>query len=176
MKYIALLRGINVGGNRKILMVNLKNMFESLHFKNIITYIQSGNVIFESNQPENQIDLQNRLEESIKNEFSFDVPVIIRSVEEWNSIILNTPFQLSDTDRLHITFLENSPSPTDVKELQAFTHPTDQWVIKENNAYVFCAKKYSDTKFTNEFFSKKLKTRTTTRNWKTILKLQELSK
>jgi len=81
-KYISILRGINVGGNRKILMADLKNLFEKLECTNIQTYIQSGNVIFDSGQKRSNADLEQKIQQSITENFGFDVPVIIRTAEE----------------------------------------------------------------------------------------------
>jgi uncharacterized protein (DUF1697 family) len=73
MKYISLLRGINVAGKKKILMADLKELYLSLGFKNVITYIQSGNILFESNVVTN--DIVATIEKAIADKYDFDVPV-----------------------------------------------------------------------------------------------------
>src|ERR1035437_4521436 len=111
-KYISILRGINVGGNRKILMADLKSLFEKLEFSNIQTYIQSGNVIFNSDQKRSNADLEQEIQQAIADTFGFDVPVIIRSAEEMTDSIANNPFwkvKDIDIDRLHLTFLKELP-------------------------------------------------------------------
>ena len=90
IKYVAFLRGINVGGKNIIKMEVLKDLFESLHFKNVITFIQSGNVIFESEIKDRKI-LIKQIEAGLKKELGNNVAVIIRTKEEMNNIIKLDP-------------------------------------------------------------------------------------
>jgi uncharacterized protein (DUF1697 family) len=103
---IAILRGINVGGKRKILMADLKSLCENLGWKNIVTYIQSGNLIFDSDKPNSELEIN--LEKAITEKFGFDVPVIVRTEKELETSINNNPFFDEDTDikQLHLTFLK----------------------------------------------------------------------
>ncbi|MEJ7676829.1 MAG: DUF1697 domain-containing protein [Segetibacter sp.] len=80
--FISILRGINVSGQKKILMTDLKVLYESLKFKDVITYIQSGNVIFKTSIELSDVELAEKIEQAIYQKYNFDVPVIIRSVEE----------------------------------------------------------------------------------------------
>jgi uncharacterized protein (DUF1697 family) len=89
-KKIAILRGINVGGKRRILMADLKLLFESFGLKNVVTYIQSGNVIFDSDQLNSE--LENLFEKGITEKFGFDVPVIVRSSKDLEKAIQKNPF------------------------------------------------------------------------------------
>lgn len=89
-KYIALLRGINIGGKNKIVMKELKSAFEELDFKNVVTFINSGNVIFSSDENNKQI-LIKKIETKIKNSFNLDIPVTVVSVDRFNEIFLNAP-------------------------------------------------------------------------------------
>ena len=178
-KYIAILRGINVGGRRKILMADLKNLFSKLGFKEIKTYIQSGNVIFQSTKKEDNIKLSKTIEQAILENYAFEVPVIIRTVSEWNQVISNNPFLKKnkiDTERLHLTFLKELPKIEQVEKIKSYDYPPNKFEIINKNVFIYCAGKYSDSKYTNKFFESKLKVSATTRNWKTVLKLSELSK
>ncbi|MBH0334023.1 cytoplasmic protein, partial [Bacillus thuringiensis] len=83
--YIALLRGINVGGHKVIKMADLKRVFESIGLKQVKTYIQSGNIVFESEEGINF--LKDRIQSEIKKEFDFDVPVMLRTHDEFINII-----------------------------------------------------------------------------------------
>ena len=108
-KFISILRGINVGGNRIVPMKELKSLYEDIGFKNVITYIQSGNVIFETNKVSN---LPDKIEKKIKEKFQLEVPVIIRSVDEMRTAIAANPFieqKAIDISKLHITFLADTP-------------------------------------------------------------------
>ena len=114
MRYISILRGINVGGNRKILMADLKNLYEKLGFGKVQTYIQSGNVIFESEQNVPNIDLEEKIQQTIAETFGFDIPLIVRTSGEWAESIAKNPFLKEpnfDIDRLHLTCLKKIPSP-----------------------------------------------------------------
>ena len=176
-KYISILRGINVGGNRKILMKDLKSLFEKLGFSNVETYIQSGNVIFESDQKFSNADLDEKIQHAISETFGFDVPVIVRTTKEWVESIANNPFwkeKDADIDRLHLTFLKDWPVPEKLDKISSLAFPPDKFEIIGKNVFVYCSAGYSDSKLTNQFFESKLGVQATTRNWKTVLKLHEM--
>ncbi|QQR84023.1 DUF1697 domain-containing protein [Candidatus Peregrinibacteria bacterium] len=105
MKYIALLRGINVGGNHKVEMKTLKRIFESLGFVNVSTYINSGNVIFDSN--ETQKNIEKKVFSSLKTEFTFEIPTLIKSETEIKQIANALPKQWKNdgNQRTDIAFL-----------------------------------------------------------------------
>ncbi len=90
-KYLSMLRGINVSGQKSIKMDELIKLFELLNYKNVTTYIQSGNVMFDSSEekPEN---IAEKIQKKIKKEFSFEVPVIIRTKQDLSYIINTNPF------------------------------------------------------------------------------------
>lgn len=179
-KYISILRGINVGGKRKILMKDLKELYQNLGFLDVQTYIQSGNVIFKTDNL-NKIEISQKLEKAIFERYNFEVPVIIRTKEELLNIQSSNPFIESEENKeellnnLHLTFLEEIPTTENIKKAKEIeSKNTDKFEIIENNIFVFCEGKYHTSKLTNTFFEKKLKTKATTRNWKTIEKLTEL--
>ena len=95
-KHIAILRGINVGGRRKIKMADLKALLAKLNFENVITYIQSGNIVFESSLTD-RTQLETSIAQSIHDNYGFDVPVIVRTVAEIQQIYSSHPFQAADT-------------------------------------------------------------------------------
>ncbi len=173
-KKVAILRGINVGGKRKILMADLKAMCQKLGWKNVVTYIQSGNLIFESSQQ--NTELENVLENAIKEKFGFEVPVIVRRLNELQALIDNNPFYNHDADvnQLHLTFLKESPTAENTDKTLSYNYEPDKFEIDNKAVFIFCAGKYHQSKLTNNFFEKSLKVGATTRNWKTVLKLQEL--
>lgn len=176
-KYIAILRGINVGGHRKILMKDLRDLFQKMKFKNVLTYIQSGNVIFEFDDNISIPDIENQITNSIKTKYGFDVPVIVRKSNDLVEILNANPFIKSDDfdiDRLALTFLGETPDKHKVNLVEEIDFSPDKFIIIGNNAFVYCSGKYSDSKITNQFFENKLKIKATTRNWKTVKKLCEL--
>ncbi|MFL1897278.1 DUF1697 domain-containing protein [Aquimarina sp. 2-A2] len=177
--YIALLRGINVGGKRKILMSDLKQLFAKLNFTNVQTYIQSGNVIFTSLKKQTSIELSLLIHDAILNQFGFEVPVVVKTIGELEQVALNNPFLEDPAIEIkdcHVTFLQHLPSKEAVEAIQKMDQPTDSFTIYNSNIYLHCTDSYHKSKFTNTFFEKKLAVPATTRNWKTVLKLYEMCK
>jgi uncharacterized protein (DUF1697 family) len=176
-RYISILRGINVGGNRKILMKDLNSLFEKLGFSKVETYIQSGNVIFESDINGSTPDLEVKIQRAIAETFGLDVPVIVRTADEWAQSIVNNPFwkeKDADIDRLHLTCLKEVPSQELIEKIKLFQFLPDRYEIIGKDVFIFCAAGYGASKLVNSFFESKLKVSATTRNWKTVMKLHEM--
>ncbi len=177
-KYVSLLRGINVGGKKKIKMADLKSMYELLGFENVVTYIQSGNVVF--NYKKTALpSLENLIQEKIKTVYDFDVSVLIKKEQEIAAILANNPFlqgkRQEEIKQLYLTFLAEKPSEDLVLNLKKTTQSyADEWIIKDKNIYLFFPNGYGTTKLSNNFFERKLKVAATTRNWRTTCKLMEL--
>lgn len=173
---VGILRGINVGGKRKILMHDLKSMCDNLELENVKTYIQSGNLIFNSDKP--NTELENDLEKAIAEKFGFDVPAIVRTENELENSINKNPFYDKNVDinQLHLTFLKEKPTKENLEKTLTFNYEPEKFKIDDKDAFIFCAGKYYESKLTNNFFEKQLKVGATTRNWKTVLKLLELTK
>ena len=178
MRYISILRGINVGGHKKIKMADLKALYLSIGLTEVVTYIQSGNVIF--NTPSlNQDEISTLIADAIKEKYSFDVPVMIRTANAWESIIQKYPFSVNTLKNLTtvlVTLLSDKPTEASVKTLMEYVNTPDYLVIDEKNIYLYTPNGYGKTKLSNNFIEKKLKVKATTRNWKSILKLYELSR
>lgn len=177
-KQIAILRGINVGGKRKILMTDLKELFSDLGADNIQTYIQSGNVIFNSTGKKDNIKIANEIEEAILNKYDFQVPVIVLSAEELNATIAENPFLTAENmevERLHVTFLKELPQNDKLQNIESLNFAPDLFEIRNKKVFIYCSGKYHTSKLTNNFFESKLKVPATTRNWKTVIKLGELA-
>jgi uncharacterized protein (DUF1697 family) len=177
-KKIAILRGINVGGKRIILMADLKAIFEHLGFIDIVTYIQSGNVIFNTNERSSNIKLSDKIEKAISEKYGFDVPVIIRTAEELKKAVSINPFLKEDEvniDKLFLSFLKDKPLEEYREKTESYDFSPDRFVIDDKDVFIFCEGKYHKTKLSNNFFESKLKTSATSRNWKTVLKLRDLS-
>lgn len=184
-KKIAVLRGINVAGKRKILMADLKALCEDLGWKNVVSYIQSGNLIFNSDVSNSELELQ--LEYAIANTYGFDVPVIVRNSNELEDIVKKNPFFKEDSlrqaqtdkdkiNRIYLAFLKEKPTQENLEKTLAFNFEPDEFQIKEKEVFLCYSERYSKSKLTNNFLEQKLNVIATTRNWKTVLKLQELCK
>ncbi|HXR84859.1 MAG TPA: DUF1697 domain-containing protein [Hanamia sp.] len=176
--FISILRGINVSGQKKILMADLKALYESLRFKDIATYIQSGNVVFKSNEKITDLHIAKKIEEAIFKNYNFQVPVIVRSSDEMKKIVSSNPFLKQkniDVKKLHVTFLSEIPAKTAVETIENIDFSPDQFVISGKEIYLRIPESYGETKLSNQFFEKKLKVSATTRNWNTVMELMEMS-
>jgi len=175
--YISILRGINVSGQNKIKMVALKELYEDLHFTNVQTYIQSGNVIFQCDKAD-QKDLALRISQLLQKKFGFDIPVIVLEIAELKSIIGSNPYQndpSKDISHLHVSFLAIVPGPIDIITIDPYKSQNEELTLTEKAVYLYCPNGYGKTKLTNNFFEKKLKTAVTTRNWKTTTELLNIA-
>jgi len=175
--YISILRGINVGGKNLIKMTLLKELYERLGFSPAITYIQSGNVIFQANQT-SAAELEKIISTAITTKFSFVVPVIVIEPAELKAIVTQNPFtteRKEDIEKLHITFLSQSPTLEIANSLNSNTYLPDEFFILQKTVYLFCPNGYGKTKLTNSFFESKLKVTATTRNMRTVIKLVRIS-
>jgi uncharacterized protein (DUF1697 family) len=173
--YVSMLRGINVGGQRKIMMGDLKDLYQFLDFKDVKTYIQSGNVVFQYIEL-SPLELASQIEKKIKEVYDFEVAVIIRTKDELQKIIENNPFKNEDVNKLYITFLSETPSTWPITGIEKKKHGSEKFVVSEKEIYLFIPGGYGRTKLSNDFFEKKLNLSTTTRNWKTVNKLFEIAK
>jgi len=174
--YISILRGINVGGNNLIKMNSLKEMYEGLGFLNVKTYIQSGNVVFQS-AATNLEKLEMLISDGILNRFTFSVPVFVREVSELKDILVQNPFLKEteeDISKLHLTFLSRVPENQFVDSIGNSSYLPDKYLIMGRTVYLFCPNGYGKTKLNNSFFENKLKVKATTRNLGTIIELVKL--
>lgn len=175
--YIALLRGINVSGQKLIKMEDLRNYFVKHGYANVKTYIQSGNVIFESSK-QNSEKLSKKLEHQLASSLGYTVPVIALSQKEWKDVIEKIPYsikKLKPDEHLYITLLATKPKLDLVKSLQAISDKTDEFQVIGKAVYILCRKGYGKSKFSNNFIEKKLGTQATTRNLATMQKLQMMA-
>lgn len=172
--YISILRGINVSGQKKMLMTDLAKLYEDLGFKDVVTYIQSGNVIFKTDKKFTNVKLAKLIEDKIVATYNFQVPVIIRTLKELQDIVVINPFIKEEIDSLYVTFLSNSPSAINLEKLDNVNFLPDKFEIIDKEIFLSVSS-YGNTKLSNNFFENKLKVTATTRNWKTVNKLLELA-
>jgi uncharacterized protein (DUF1697 family) len=173
--YISMLRGINVGGKKKIKMEDLKELYRSIDLKVVKTYIQSGNVVFQY-QDGHTSEIAQKIQKEIMKVFNFDVPVFIRTENELKKIINNNPFKKEDKSKLYVTFLNEVPIEKPIEEINQIKDKSEMFYIFDKEIYLFCPNGYARTKLSNDFFEKKLKVSATTRNWKTVNKLLDIAK
>jgi uncharacterized protein (DUF1697 family) len=175
--YIAILRGINVSGQKKIKMADLRSHLENIGSQNVQTYIQSGNIVFQDQGADNR-QLELKIRKMIEEEYEFDVPVMVLDPATLVKIIANNPFdnrEFEDTGKLYVTFLSEVPQEENVKKLQAIDAPGEHMVIAGKHIYFYYAIGYGKSKINNNFIESKLKVIATTRNWKTVNTLSEMA-
>lgn len=173
--FALVLRGINVGGRRKILMAELKLALEKLGLKNCQSYIQSGNVVFQADNAFDSATLESVIANMILEKFGHEVPVIIISQKKLQAIVNRNPFAMdNDIKDLHCTFLKSPPSTGLLDNFNTLDYSPDQFEASKSAIYFLCGQKFSDSKMTNAVMEKKLGVSCTTRNWKTTLKILEL--
>ncbi|CAM4277574.1 DUF1697 domain-containing protein [Cytophagaceae bacterium 50C-KIRBA] len=174
--YIALLRGINVSGQKMIKMVELKAMFESLGFEAVQTYIQSGNVIFQD-QRFSEKELIEKIQSAILERFGFEVDVQVFDAQVWNQIVAKNPFlalENLDEAKLYVSLLATVPLSENVEKLSSFVFQEETYQLIGQAVYLYVPKGYGNAKLSNNFLENKLKVSATTRNWKTMLTLSDM--
>ncbi len=170
--YVALLRGINVGGKNKLPRKDLSALFIETGCASVQTYIQSGNVIFQADA-ETVAELPATLTALIAERFGLRVPVILRTADQLAEAFQNNPFlaQGLPEDTLHIMFLADLPFPEKVAGLDANRSTPDAFAVHGQEIYLHLPHGVKDTKLTNAYFDAKLATVSTIRNWKTVTTL-----
>lgn len=174
--YISMLRGINVSGKNLIKMDTLQEMYKNLGYKNVKTFIQSGNVIFQSEE-EDISALTSKISLTIQEVFSLNIPVFVKEKSELAKIYKGNPF-LKDADKKaenqYICLLSNVINTQLIKKIENSKYLPDTFSFKEDAIYIYCQYGYGQTKLNNNFFENKLKVNATTRNLKTIRTMIEL--
>ena len=173
--YIALLRGVNVGGN-VVKMERLREIFSELGFKDARTYVQSGNVVFAAEGSPSS--WSGTIERSLAGEIRLPVSVIVRTAAQMKRIVANNPFlkqKTIDRSKLHVTFLGGAAPREALRKLSAVDCGDDQFRSSAKEIYLYCPNGYARTKLANNRLEKLLSVRATTRNWNTVGRLCEMA-
>ena len=173
-RYVALLRGVNVGGKNKLPMADLRDIFTAAGCAVVQTYIQSGNVVFEAAQ-----DLAERVPEivtrAIRRQFGYETAVVVRSSEELRRVVASNPFDTSGDPRfLHVAFLEDTPGAEAVSRLDPQRSPPDAFAVRGRNVHLHYPNGVARSKLTNGYLAAQLQTASTMRNWRTVLSLLKM--
>ena len=173
--YIIFLRAINVSGRNIIKMTDLKTALTEAGFKNVSTYIQSGNIILKSDKEKRIVEQQMKL--LIQEKFLVDSAVFCLDVSEVETALQNNPFPAdAPNNKVFITFMKSVPSEKNVCALTAFDFGNDSFEIINNVLYFYVVDGMAASKMNNNFFEKKLQTIATGRNLNTIQKVITLAK
>jgi len=174
-RHVALLRGINVGGKNMLPMKELVAMFAKAGCIDVTTYIQSGNVVFCAEDKVVE-GLSTGIAKQVEARFGLRVPVVLRTAAEINAVIRANPFLKAGAseEMLHVSFLADLPGKDLVAGLDAGRSKPDVFAVVGREIYMQLVNGVSGTKLTNAYFDSKLKTVSTMRNWRTVLKLGEM--
>jgi uncharacterized protein (DUF1697 family) len=174
-RYVALLRGINLGGKNKLPMKDLVMMFSAAGCDDVKTYIQSGNVAFKA-APSIAAKVPSAIAAAILSHSGCRVPVVTRSAEEIRDVVRGNPFLTAGRrpDILHVAFLADKPRAAAVATLDAARSPPDELDVRGREIYLCLPNGVARSKLTNAYFDKALGTTSTMRNWRTTLMLLEL--
>jgi uncharacterized protein (DUF1697 family) len=174
-RYVALLRGINVGGKNLLPMKELVEIFVKAGCADVTTYIQSGNVVFCAEEKvASQLAAVTTRQVEVR--FGLKVPVTLRTAVELRAVIRENPFLKAGAreEMLHVSFLVERPGAELIAGLDAGRSSPDEFAVLGREIYLKLVDGVSGTKLTNAYFDSKLKTVSTMRNWRTILKLAEM--
>jgi len=170
--YIILLRGINVGGHRKVKMAELRALLEKQNFKNVQTYIQSGNIVFQSTRT--ILEIQDITAGAIEQHFGFEVPVVVLNKQDVASILLNCPFTLSDQEASYYTILSQVPLRENIALFETIKYPEEEIILIDRCVYFYTTKGMGRAKYSNNLVENKLGVTATTRNHRTLTRLLEM--
>jgi uncharacterized protein (DUF1697 family) len=173
---VALLRGINVGGKNRLPMRELSRMFGDAGCREVRTYIQSGNVVFEA--PAKVVKrLSGVIADRIEAELGLRVPVVLRSAEELAAVLEANPFldRAAEEKQLHVMFLADHPAPGRVAALDPARSPPDEYAVVGRDVFLLCPNGMARSKLTNAWLDRALGTVSTSRNWRTVKKLHAMA-
>lgn len=172
-KHIIFLRGINVSGKNSIKMQDLRSLLTDAGFEEVMSYIQSGNIILSSPLPTKEV--KSAIHQLIQEKLGLDLEVFVVTGEELHQVLLNNPFQAGhEPNRLFITFLSDQPSIDLINKLQEKDHGQEEFQLINNMLYFYLPQGMAKSKMNNNYFEKALKVKATGRNLNTVQKLISL--
>ncbi len=176
MRYVALLRGINVGGHQKVAMADLRKLLEALQLDDVRTHLQSGNAVFTCSAKTAKT-LGRHIEDRISRDLGLDVKVLVRSRDELAKVVTANPLGdvANDPAKQLVSFLSAEPDPAVLKAIDPADFEPDQFRVAGRVAYLWCPNGVLASKLPAAFSDKRLGVTTTTRNWRTVTRLLELA-
>jgi uncharacterized protein (DUF1697 family) len=175
-RYVALLRSVNVAGHGRLAMNELRASIEGLGYKDVTTYIQTGNILLTA-PSRSDTAVATAIEARLAEDFGDAPAVIVRTVAELTRIGASSPYAKAGADpkRHHVTFLATAPTKKALAALDLPASGRDQLVVDGCEVYVSTPDGYAETKYTGTFLERRLGVVSTTRNWNTVTKLCELA-
>jgi uncharacterized protein (DUF1697 family) len=174
--FMALVRGINVGGRNTVPMAELRSALAGIGLEDVATYIQSGNVVIR-HAPGEAAGLASAMERCIEEGFGVSARVVVRTRDELAEVAGRNPFleRGADPAQLHVVFLDREPEPGAVAELDPVRSPPDEFEVHGREIYLRLPNGMGRTKLSGDYFERRLGVAATARNWKTVLALVELA-
>jgi uncharacterized protein (DUF1697 family) len=175
MRYVALLRGINVGGKNKVSMERLREIAAALGFTSIKTYVNSGNMAFDTKKSDDK-KLAAKIHDVLLKELDLDLSVMVRSAEEIAEVVAKNPYhgQFDDHRYLHVFFLDRELSREETNNLLAQATDTEMITLSKRTVYLLLKISILDSSLGKGFIDRKLKVPATARNWRTVETLANL--
>lgn len=171
--YIVLLKGINVGGHKKIAMAKLRELLTQEGFLDVQTYIQSGNIILKSKEC-SALKIEDTIHHLILTHFGFEVSVLAKTKAELKAIFDRCPFIEDKKKKSYFVMLHNTPDAELVKKASEKMYKDEDYIISNNCMYYYSSKGFGQSKFNVNYFERKFNTFATARNYNTLLKLLSL--
>jgi uncharacterized protein (DUF1697 family) len=173
--YAALLRGVNLGARNRVRMPELRALVEELGCTDVATYLQSGNVVLRSDR--GAAALTKEVEQAIRGELGLDVAVVVRSRRQLERLVAGNPFvrPKAKENSLYVTFLAKKPDAKRARKLKEESFEPERFELAGENVYLFFPNGYGRSKLSNALLERRLDVAATTRNWRTVTALAELT-
>jgi uncharacterized protein (DUF1697 family) len=173
--FIAFLRGINVGGKNPVKMNDVADVFTTLRFHEVKTYLQSGNVVFKNTAFANPAV---KIETALEKKTGLRISVIVRSREELEELLIVNPYRDGkqfNEDYVYLTLFSVPPAPEKIAQIKNTAVKDEYFEVRGDAVFVYVPNGYGRAKANNGFFEKKLQVTATTRNIKTVGKMIEMA-
>lgn len=174
--FIALLRGINVSGHNKIPMAELRTLCTQLGWQDVQSYIQSGNLVFQATTT--PVNLETDLEQAIEHHFGLSIPIIVRTAIDWSTYFKSNPYPTKSQDepnRVMLALSKAPPQPGAVEELQQRANNGEHITQIGDTLWIYYGSGAGKSKLSPALFDRLVGSPVTMRNWRTVLKLDELA-
>ena len=169
-RYVALLRGINVGRHKRMPMADLRELLSGLGYSDVKTLLQSGNAVFTS-PARSAAGVERAIEKAIADRFGFDVRVLVRTKEEVGAAVAGNPLPVPDGSRFLVSFLDRNPPASRLQQIDAAEAEPEQFAVGTKVLYIWCARGFMDSKLLPLLSDERLGVVATARNWNTVTKL-----
>jgi len=174
-RYIALLRGINVGRAKRIGMADLRELLAGLGYTNVATLLQSGNAVFTASARSQARPIEQRIERAIADRYSFDVRVLVRTQEQLAAAVEANPLPVPDGARFLVSFLDRDPPAARLRDLDPAEFEPERFAVGSKVLYLWCANGITDSALLSALSDQRLGVVSTARNWNTVTKLLALA-